>query len=81
MLYNTFPFESAFFVLLLAPEFYLPPRSLGTQFHASMDSAASADRIFDILEILAQVGHIDEKGTLSQMAVHSSLAFKDVHYT
>jgi len=81
LLYNTIPFESAFFVLLLAPEFYLPLRSLGTQFHASMDSAASADRIFDILEIPAQVGHIDEGITLSQMAVHSSLAFKDVHYT
>ena len=50
LLYGGIPFASALFILLLAPEFYLPLRSLGTQFHASMDSAASAERIFDILE-------------------------------
>jgi len=50
LLYGSIAFEPAFFILLLAPEFYLPLRSLGTQFHASMDSAAGAGRIFDILE-------------------------------
>lgn len=43
-------FERAFLVLLLAPEFYLPVRVLGTQFHAGANGVAAAKRIFDILD-------------------------------
>jgi len=42
-------FEHAFLVLLLAPEFYTPVRTLGTQFHAGMNGVTAAGRIFDIL--------------------------------
>ncbi len=79
LLYRSIPFEPAFFVLLLAPEFYLPLRSLGTQFHASMESAASAERIFDILEIPT----VPETSTAAavDMTPHRVLAFEDVHYS
>ena len=50
LLYNQLAFEQAFFVLLLAPEFYLPLRLLGTRFHAGMAGVAAARRIFNILE-------------------------------
>lgn len=50
LLYGQISFQSAFFVLLLAPEFYLPLRSLGTRFHAAMTGFSSAQRIFEILE-------------------------------
>jgi ATP-binding cassette, subfamily C, bacterial CydCD len=50
LLYGRLSFEQAFFVLLLAPEFYLPLRMLGTRFHAGMSGAAAANRIFEILE-------------------------------
>lgn len=43
-------FEAAFFVLLLAPEYYQPVRSLGTQFHASQNGVAAAERIFELLD-------------------------------
>ncbi|MCZ8514780.1 thiol reductant ABC exporter subunit CydD [Paenibacillus filicis] len=43
-------FEAAFLVLLLAPEFYTPIRTLGTQFHAGMNGVTAAERIFDILQ-------------------------------
>ncbi|TXK69087.1 thiol reductant ABC exporter subunit CydD [Paenibacillus sp. N3.4] len=43
-------FEHAFLVLLLTPEFYVPVRALGTQFHASTNGMAAAARILDILE-------------------------------
>ncbi|GGD84773.1 thiol reductant ABC exporter subunit CydD [Paenibacillus nasutitermitis] len=43
-------FQHAFLVLLLTPEFYLPVRALGTQFHASTNGMAAAARIMDILE-------------------------------
>jgi len=79
LLYGGIPFEPAFFVLLLAPEFYLPLRSLGTQFHASMESAASAERIFDILETPT----VPETSTAAaiDMTPHRVLAFEDVHYS
>lgn len=43
-------FAYGFFVLLLAPEFYLPLRTMGTHYHARMDGIAAAERIVDILE-------------------------------
>ncbi|MDR0434165.1 MAG: thiol reductant ABC exporter subunit CydD, partial [Gracilibacteraceae bacterium] len=42
-------FQTAFFLLLLAPEFYLPIRSLGVQYHASLNGVAAAERIFAFL--------------------------------
>ncbi len=43
-------FEAAFFVLLLAPEFYLPMRRLGAAFHAGLAGATAAARLGEILE-------------------------------
>jgi ABC-type transport system involved in cytochrome bd biosynthesis fused ATPase/permease subunit len=43
-------FQQGFFVLLLAPEFYLPLRMLGARFHAGMQGVAAAQRIFQVLE-------------------------------
>ncbi len=43
-------YESALFVLLLAPDFFLPLRSFGAQFHAGMEGVAAARRIFQALE-------------------------------
>ncbi|MDR1135137.1 MAG: thiol reductant ABC exporter subunit CydD [Clostridiales Family XIII bacterium] len=42
-------FQVAFFILLLAPEFYLPIRSLGTQYHASLNGVAAATRVYGFL--------------------------------
>ena len=50
LLYGRLSFEQAFLVLLLAPEFYLPLRLLGTRFHAGMAGVAAADQIFAVLE-------------------------------
>jgi ATP-binding cassette subfamily C protein CydD len=50
LLYGRLAFEQAFFVLLLAPEFYLPLRLLGSRFHAGTSGLAAAQRIFEILD-------------------------------
>ncbi len=50
LLYGGLAFEQALFVLLLAPEFYLPLRMLGTRFHAGMAGVAAAERIFEVLQ-------------------------------
>ncbi len=44
-------FTEAFFVLLLAPEFYLPLRLLGQKFHTSTAGVAAADRFFELLSL------------------------------
>ncbi|MBP2626873.1 MAG: transporter, CydDC cysteine exporter (CydDC-E) family, permease/ATP-binding protein CydD [Firmicutes bacterium] len=57
LLYFKMNFVQAFFLLLLAPEFYSPLRQLGTHFHAGMAGVAAAERIFEILALhQGQVG-------------------------
>ncbi len=51
LLYGRVEFEAAFFVLLMAPEFYLPLRNLGLRFHASMSGLSAAKRIFAVLDV------------------------------
>jgi len=43
-------FHAALFVLVLAPEAYLPLRALGANFHASADGMKAAEEVFEFLE-------------------------------
>ena len=43
-------FLSGFFILLLAPEFYLPLRNLGSHYHGRMEAVAAANRLLTILQ-------------------------------
>jgi ATP-binding cassette subfamily C protein CydD len=43
-------YETALLVLLLTPEAYLPLRNVGAQFHASVEGATAAGRVFEILD-------------------------------
>jgi thiol reductant ABC exporter CydD subunit len=43
-------FRDALFVLVLAPEAYLPLRALGTHFHTSADGMKAAEEVFELLE-------------------------------
>jgi len=50
LLYGKIEFVDAFFVLLLAPEFYLPLRLLGSGFHAGLDGVTASKSIFEIID-------------------------------
>src|SRR5512138_1347150 len=50
LLYAPMEFREAFFILVLAPEFYLPLRNLGARFHAGMSGTTAARRIYEILD-------------------------------
>ncbi len=56
LLNGQMPFQQGFLVLLLAPEFYMPLRTLGARFHAGMQGVAAARRIFDVLGTLPPGG-------------------------
>ena len=49
LLWGEMAFVDGFFILLLAPEFYLPLRQLGTQYHARMQAIAAAEQMVAIL--------------------------------
>ena len=51
LMWGKLAFEQGLFVLLLAPEFFLPLRALGTQRHRRMEAAAAAE---DLLGWLAE---------------------------
>ncbi|KJL41502.1 thiol reductant ABC exporter subunit CydD [Microbacterium trichothecenolyticum] len=44
------------FVLLLAPEAYLPLRQVGVQFHAASEGVAATDDVFDVLDAARAAG-------------------------
>ncbi len=50
LLYNRMEFQPALFLLVLAPEFYMPLRALGARFHAGMSGTTAAKRIYEILD-------------------------------
>ena len=89
LLYGRLTFEQAFFVLLLAPEFYMPLRMLGTRFHAGMSGVEAGKRIFEVLEsdTLAREPATIEDTTIEDREVVRSelrrhnLRMVDVHFS
>src|SRR5450759_857486 len=50
LLNSQLDFQQAFFILVIAPEFYLPLRQLGLRFHASASGVSAARAIFEVLD-------------------------------
>jgi thiol reductant ABC exporter CydD subunit len=50
LLHGQVDFETALFVLILAPEAYLPLRLVGANYHASAEGLSAADQIFAVLQ-------------------------------
>jgi len=78
LLIGNIPFEAAFLVLLLAPEFFRPLRDLGVHRHAGMEGKTSAERIFEILNTPEPTSKAS--GPASQPSVPLSIEFNFVGY-
>ncbi len=50
LVYGLVPFDVALFVLILAPEAFLPVRQVGVHFHDSADGVAAADAAFAVID-------------------------------
>jgi ATP-binding cassette, subfamily C, bacterial CydD len=50
LLNGSLDFEQALFLLIIAPEFYLPLRALGAKFHNATEGKAAAERLFEVLD-------------------------------
>ena len=79
LLYARMEFQPAFFILILAPEFYLPLRMLGARFHAGMSGTTAAKRIYEILDTPVTSNQLL---TVSDQLVEevSSIVFESVSY-
>ncbi len=71
-------FEQALFLLVIAPEFYLPLRALGAKFHNATEGKAAAERLFDVLDDSQQI-----EGSEKSIAVPQKMLirFEDVTLT
>jgi ATP-binding cassette subfamily C protein CydD len=56
LMWGTLGFEQGLFVLLVAPELFLPLRALGAQRHKRMDAAAAAEDLIELLATSADEG-------------------------
>lgn len=79
LLYGQIPFQPAFFVLLLAPEFYLPLRALGARYHAALPGEVALKRINEILDMPVAMNNPEQVSAFS-MQEPFALRFADVHY-
>ena len=57
LLDGTISFENAFFVLLVAPEFYRPLRDLGQHRHAAMEARQPIERVAALLAVTVGTDH------------------------
>ncbi len=71
-------FMPALLVLLLAPEFFLPLRKLGTHYHARMEAIGAAKGILDILNTPAPARPSGTKTLDVKGGLH--VIFKNVHF-
>lgn len=55
--------EVGLFVLLLAPEAFLPIRQVGVQFHAAAEGVAATEDVFDVLDAAGERVRMQERGT------------------
>ncbi len=78
LLYGNMAFEPALFVLILAPEFYMPLRNLGAKFHAGAAGVTAAQRILDVLDTQPEV--TDSAGKPLPDNLQFALSFRDVQY-
>ncbi|HDR05791.1 MAG TPA: thiol reductant ABC exporter subunit CydD [Candidatus Marinimicrobia bacterium] len=76
LLYAKIAFEPALFILILAPEFYMPLRLLGSRFHAGQEGLAAALRIFAIFDQKATQYIPNEKSNRSV----ACLTFQNVRF-
>lgn len=81
LLYRNLEFLPAFFILILAPDFYQPLRTLGLRFHAGMSGVTAAARIYEILDQSAPAKPAPAIVTQAGPAQAAPIVFENVTYT
>lgn len=74
-------FQESFFLLLLAPEFYLPLRLLGSHFHAGLGGVSAAERIFHVLDLPLSTPEVNQGKVPLERGESILIEFSHVSYT
>ncbi len=80
LLYGRLAFEQAIFVLLLAPEFYLPLRTLGTRFHLGTAGREMAEAVFRLLDEGPSLPAQGPPRPATHLSPQAALAFDHVSF-
>ena len=80
LLFGQLEFQQAFFVLLLAPDFYLPFRQLGSHYHAGLAGVTAAEAIQALLSTAVVSPNEIGSGKL-QLDRPPALRFETVSYS
>lgn len=73
-------FEQALFILVVAPDFYLPLRQLGMKFHSASAGISAARRIFEILDLPEEKPHPLETNIFEIQPGPPEIEFQEVTY-
>lgn len=80
--YGQINFQPALFLLILAPEFYIPLRALGARFHAGMKGTTAAKRIYEILDTpLPEIENENQNQVAAMSDGKSDLHLKSISFT
>lgn len=71
-------FFKGFFVLLLAPEFYLPLRKMGTAYHARMEAVSAAEKMVTIAQPPAETSETQNAAQEVAPTQPYAISFKQV---
>jgi ATP-binding cassette subfamily C protein CydCD len=82
LLYGNMEFQPALFLLVLAPEFYMPLRALGARFHAGMSGTTAAKRIYEILDTpLIRSDDFSRQPATEVATTPDNIAFENISFT
>lgn len=57
LVYNKIDFFTAFFILVITPDFYIPLRQLGVKFHSSLNGQVAIEKVSAIEKVLSSDSH------------------------
>ncbi len=80
LLYAKMDFQPALFLLILAPEFYMPLRALGARFHAGMSGTTAAKCIYEILDTPIEIRAADSKFSIPDSKI-SNIELSNISFT
>lgn len=78
LLNGDFSFQIAIFILIITPEFYIPLRSLGTQFHAGQESVSASQKLYEVLDYKSNITCISNKAVVPDKP--GTIQFHDVSF-
>jgi len=81
LFYGEMDFFYGFFALLLAPEFYLPLRNMGTHYHARLEAIGAAENILAILEKDTPQEQNTENSSVAEASNSIAIELHNIHFS